>query len=1227
MSDAQKTALGDTIAGTNQYKVLAAVMSNINTAVKANETALSSEGSAMKENARYMESFEAKLSEIDSKWQSFSNNVVNNDFVKFLMDRISDILSLADTGLGQVITQITLLTSLGWGATSLLKAMKIVSAAKKQFETFGAVISLVREGSGTLAGAISVAGGAASVALPIIAALSAALVVFGTVIPAIVKSIEEARHAASYEGKVEAFENAIEEADRLQNKYEQVKNRLKDLNAISWEDRTPEIQAEIDRLNNLIAIYKTMAEDAKEKKIEAAQELLETAQKKGVTIGVEAVYNKSSIGPQFEWIEEDKQIVDALNKTYLNTRDAITQVGIAVGGVIPNIKDLVQKWLDAEEGSKEQAKALSEIENALLNYNIVIKENKLTTAEFYDEFAKLREGVNGKGTDWEHSRFTILAEAFKEQYDAYKLLKQEGQDVDATVEKTVKEFEMMAAVDYKVRHSAESTAQQIQGLAKTYGITEEHAAALIRMSEGLAKSFTHVEQASQDMSFISAQIGLAEYVDMVDKAINAKSRFDEAIASGGFDYSSGYEGFADVYSEMQGLLEGGQIGGKFRVGAQLLFDENTYQSFIDALENNLPEAMRIAQEAMSKLSPLFGDAKNSGLGFVNTMQKLAANGELVGATYKNVDGQTELTITNLKELATSLGTSESGVFAAIQAWKEFGINAQLTSSDLIGYLNDIGVAIENNNIDMNSVVEKMRELGATDQDIMSLQSLLQNMSDVTLQNPIKDIDDLKDEADNADDAANDVYDTLQGIKSTTFSQVRTQLSLLGASLDTVKTKANDAAAAIGSVDRAAGSNGYRTGHDGREPEKSAKGTRSARGGLTLVNEEGPEIIQENGKQRIANNGLPTLTNIKKGAVVYNAKDTAKMTMRKAGITGSVTVSSSYLNTLFNNYGLSSSGSSYASSGSSSGYSSSHTSSGYSGGSSSDTEDAWKKEFEEWLKWKDHQLAMDQITEQAYYDELNKMNEKYFANRAEYLEDYWKYQEQIYKWQKDKEKDLLNRQLDDLKKLEDAINEKYDAQISALEDENKELDDQLKYEELLENLAKAKAERVLVYKDGRFQYVSGGQSVYDAQVALDAYNREKALEEQKEEIEKLRENELSAILEQEEKINKQLEELSDNKGYASGSLGVRGGLSLVGENGPELRVLNRGDGIVPADATANIMRWAGQSPRSFKSGLLNELRNNVGGVVQHFENITLPNVTDIMSFMNEMKRLSRYAYQM
>lgn len=1212
-------------------------MSNINTAVKANETALSSEGSAMKENARYMESFEARLSKLDSKWQAFSNDIVNNDFAKFIVDSLSFVLSALDTGVGQILTQITLLSSVGWGASSLLKTTKLVSNIKKQFGDFGAVLSLVAEKAGTFGEAISAAGGFASVALPIFIAITAAAAVLGKVIPAVVKAIKEAQYNSSLEGKVEAFHKETESANELQSKYEEAKTRLEQLNATPFKNRTSAMQEEIDRLNVLVASYKALLDEANDKKLKAAREVSETALEKGLDATYRATVKSTKV--TYGYIPY-KEIEKLLTPTYKNLDDAVLST-------YTKLVDLSSEFYEAGKNSENlhnnltnllkdflSGKAdIAALRSELVNYGVIIQSSSVSVEELGQKFAELEKGTNGavggQKRTFDVKGFLSWKQVYSEVYDAETLLINNNKKLNDTSQDTRDEFEKMATVYYMLQHNTVDYSEQVKGLASQYGMTEEHAADLIIANTSLANSFQTLSQAAGDGLLEPAMTGIIKYIDLIDKAINVKSKFDDLISSGGMNNSSGYEGYADVYAQMQDYLSRGQIGGEFQAGASLLFDESTYQSFVDALENDLPRAMQIAQEAMGKLSPLFGDAKNAGLGVAYTMQQLAANGKLVGATYQDVDGQTEITITNLKELAESLGTSKSGVLASIRAWKDYGINAKITSSELIGYLSDIGVSINDNTIDMNSVVEKMRELGATDSDIMNLQTLLSDMDGITLKNPIASIDDLKTESDKTEDAADGVTDSLNEINGVTFSSIRTKLSLLKSDLYNTEKQANNTTSAIAGINTAGGGNNDRHGSGGREPEggESAKGTRSARGGLTLVNEEGPEIIQENGKQRIANNGLPTLTNIKKGAVVYNAKDTAKMTMQKAGISGSATVSSSYLDALFNRYGLSSSGSSYASSGSSSGYSSSHTSSGYSGSSSSDTEDAWKKEFEEWLKWKDHQLAMDQITEQAYYDELNKMNEKYFANRAEYLEDYWKYQEQIYKWQKEKEKDLLNRQLDDLKELEDAINEKYDAQISALEDENKELDDQLKYEELLENLAKAKAERVLVYKDGRFQYVSGGQSVYDAQAALDAYNRDKALEAQKEEIEKLRENELSAILEQEEKINKQLEELSDNKGYASGSLGVRGGLSLVGENGPELRVLNRGDGIVPADATANIMRWAGQNPRSFKTGLLNELRNNVGGVVQNFENITLPNVTDVISFMNEMKRLSRYVYQM
>lgn len=56
----------------------------------------------------------------------------------------------------------------------------------------------------------------------------------------------------------------------------------------------------------------------------------------------------------------------------------------------------------------------------------------------------------------------------------------------------------------------------------------------------------------------------------------------------------------------------------------------------------------------------------------------------------------------------------------------------------------------------------------------------------------------------------------------------------------------------------------------------ASGATNYEGGLTLVNEEGPEIIEEGNSARVANGGLPTLTYIQKGATIFNADDTRRI---------------------------------------------------------------------------------------------------------------------------------------------------------------------------------------------------------------------------------------------------------------------------------------------------------------------------------------------------------------
>ena len=53
LGDTERTALGEQLAGLNQYKVLASTLQNFETAINATTTAYNSAGSAAKENTSW----------------------------------------------------------------------------------------------------------------------------------------------------------------------------------------------------------------------------------------------------------------------------------------------------------------------------------------------------------------------------------------------------------------------------------------------------------------------------------------------------------------------------------------------------------------------------------------------------------------------------------------------------------------------------------------------------------------------------------------------------------------------------------------------------------------------------------------------------------------------------------------------------------------------------------------------------------------------------------------------------------------------------------------------------------------------------------------------------------------------------------------------------------------------------------------------------------------------
>ena len=449
-----------------------------------------------------------------------------------------------------------------------------------------------------------------------------------------------------------------------------------------------------------------------------------------------------------------------------------------------------------------------------------------------------------------------------------------------------------------------------------------------------------------------------------------------------------------------------------------------------------------------------------------------------------------------------------------------------------------------------------------------------------------------------------------------------------------------------------------------------------------------------------------------------------------------------------------------------------------------------EEFKGLQKDLEHQRELGVIKEEEYYTKLEQLIKDYKAKATAHMKEYgtdvdtinrnmYQYEEEIYKGRAklaenlaeqqkkaaeeaakaqqealEKQKEdfesavsyvvkQIDKEITKLQDLRDQTEQYYDDKIDALNDANDELERQIQYEQLLNNLAQAKDKQLYVFQNGQFQYVQDVEAIASAQAELDAYERDEALRKEVENLETLKDQALASIdkqiegwekykkewesvttqyQEQQDKLlaeqllgidteqknwetrlanvqsfvskynsilsqigsgvggdsggnfpsggngysfdyskktngwtaqellesdpeyfknnknvyqsaydsyvakgdytsaNKVIEEAKSrgqkvNK-HAIGTLSAPGGLSLVGERGPELRVLNSGDGVIPADATRNLWNWASFSPKDILSRIGSDN-------IFHIGNIALPNVKDAQSFVVGLKQL---AYQ-
>lgn len=97
LSDTTQANITELISGKRGGQSTSALLNNFSVAEDAMKQALNSSGSAMRENQTYMDSLQAKLSQLDSAFQKFSTDLMKSDIPKFFVSLATVFVDCADS--------------------------------------------------------------------------------------------------------------------------------------------------------------------------------------------------------------------------------------------------------------------------------------------------------------------------------------------------------------------------------------------------------------------------------------------------------------------------------------------------------------------------------------------------------------------------------------------------------------------------------------------------------------------------------------------------------------------------------------------------------------------------------------------------------------------------------------------------------------------------------------------------------------------------------------------------------------------------------------------------------------------------------------------------------------------------------------------------------------------------------------------------------------------------
>lgn len=232
LSDIDAAAALELMGGKRQANILASALKNWQTVEDAISTSLGSEGSALEENQKYLDSIQGRIDIFNNAIQTMWSNLISSDFIKGVVDVGTTLVKIFDSATGKVLAFVAalhLISKFKFGRKDgILDVVKSIGGLFSNFKT-----GFAAEGGG-LSG---IFGGLASVGFGNVFTIALAL------LPAIIALVNKLKNrSAELKQEVQQINSAYQEQK------DTIEDNLKQLTTSSDTKKYGSLQAEFNHL-------------------------------------------------------------------------------------------------------------------------------------------------------------------------------------------------------------------------------------------------------------------------------------------------------------------------------------------------------------------------------------------------------------------------------------------------------------------------------------------------------------------------------------------------------------------------------------------------------------------------------------------------------------------------------------------------------------------------------------------------------------------------------------------------------------------------------------------------------------------------------------------------------------------------------------------------------------------------------------------------------------------